>query len=237
MSNFFRKDLNLGRRWLHRLMVVVFFAWFFYCLFSVCKSAIFEFWIRPIYKVETTFATRIPSEVKLVREFTNPWERIQRESYWVNLFLFWVYWEDKYGSLVEKADDDFEDMILNKTYCSTELYNQINEVIKKTGTSKIYIDGNSKLVSIATASNYLKANNIQCFITDSFDGQIHFLSAYKDFQENYYFYTKTSFSNFLTIVGIITWIITITIGLTIPFGIILLIYYKIILFIIYWKRK
>ena len=96
MSNLFRKDLHLNKKWWHRLLSVIFFIWFIYCLFSVCKSAIFEWGIRPVHEAQSSLAERITSEVKSAKELSNPWEVLDTHPYWVNIFLFWFYWNGKY---------------------------------------------------------------------------------------------------------------------------------------------
>lgn len=240
-SNFFRKDLNLGKRWWHRLLSVIFFLWFFFCLFYLCKNIIFEWWYRPVYEVQSTLAERIPSEVKLISEFTNLWERIDTQPYWVNLFFFWFYWDGKYQGLIK--DKSYSDNVSNTTYCSTQLYNQINEVIRRTGISKFYIkEINNYLepISTKTTLKYIKDNNVQCIWIDRFDEENEFLNPWwvaQEIQNNYYFYAKTPSSNLLAMMNILTTIIVVVVILAVPFGILMLIYYKIILFVIFWSRN
>jgi hypothetical protein len=216
MSNFFRNDLNLGKKWWHRLLAVIFFGLFIYCLFSVSKSAIFEWGFRPVHEAQSSLAERITSEVKSAKELSNPWEVFYTRPYWVNIFLFWFYWDGKYQGLVKEIYND-EDKTLNGLFCSNQLYNQIDEVIKRTWISKFYIkeiNNFLEAVSKKTATEYIKNNNVKCVLIDGFWDENKFLNPWwvaQEYQNNYYFYKKTWFANFLAIMEVVTWIITITV--------------------------
>lgn len=243
MSNFFRKDLNLGRKWWHRLLAVIFFWLFVYCIFSATKSMIFEWGLRPVHRVQSKLEERITTEVKSAKELLKQWEVLYRGSpYGVNIFLFRFYWEGKYQGLVKEIYNNQDDTV-NGLFCSNQLYAQINEVIKKTGISKFYVkEINNFLEPVSTkiATEYIKNNNVKCILIDGFWGENKFLNPWwvaQEYQNDYYFYKKTGFANFLTIMEVITWIITVIVLLAIPFSLLMLIYYKIILYVIYGKSK
>ena len=136
-----------------------------------------------------------------------------------------------------------QDDTLNGLFCSNQLHNQINEVIKRTGISKFYIrEINNYLepISMKIATEYIKNKNVKCVLVDGFWGENKFLNLWwpaQDYQNHYYFYKKTGSANLLNILGIVTWIITVAVWLAIPFGLLMLIYYKIILYVIYGSSK
>lgn len=241
MANFFRKDLNLVKKWWHRLLVVIFFWLFIYCLFSISKSFIFENGIHPVHKIQSSLKKRITSEVKSVKELSKEWEVLYRgKPDWIMMFIFWFAWEWKYQRLVKEI---YKNQKTNEIFCSKKLYTQIDEVIKITWISQFYIKEINNFfepIPIQTAIEYIKNNNIQCLLIGWFWGENKFLDpgwVAEMYQNDYYFYKKTGFSNFLTIFEIFTWIITIIIILTILFSILMLLYYKVILYVIYWSKK
>jgi len=237
MSNFLRKDLILNKKWGHRLLVVVFFWLFIYCLFSLSKSFIFEWMIGPIYQIESSLEDRITSEVKSAKELSNYWEILDWWSDWI-MFIFWWIWDNKY----KKIDSYTTNLNLEEFFCSNQLYNQLNNVIKRSWISTFYIkEINNYLepISMKTTIEYIKNNNVKCILIDGFWGENKFLNPWWAAQEyqKHYFYKKSNISFFLNTLNILSWIIIITIGLAIPFSLLMFIYYKVILYVIYGSSK
>lgn len=242
MSNFLRKDLNLNQKWWHRLLSIIFYGLFIFCVFIVSKSAIFKD-IRPVHEVQSSLTERMTSEIKSARELSEPWEVFYNGSpYWVNMFLFRFYGKWKYQWLAKEVYNN-QDSTLDGLFCSKNLDTQINDLIKKTWISKFYIkeiNNYLKPVSTNISIEYIKNNNVKCILIDSFWDENKFLNPWwvaQEYQNNYDFYKRTSFSSLLNILEIVTGIITIAVILAIPFSILILIYYKVILYVIYGNKK
>lgn len=94
-------------------------------------------------------------------------------------------------------------------------------------------------VSIQTTVEYIKDYNVKCILIDGFWGENKFLNPWRTVQEyqKHYFYKRSNISFFLNTLNVLSWVIIITIGLTIAFSLLILIYYKVILYVIYGKNK
>ena len=239
MLNFFRKDLNLNKRWWHRLLVVVFFAGFAFCLwwalvniYSESDNSSFTY-----YKIVEPLSGRLTSEVKSIDQLIRSWERFQQ--YRALDLPFNNLW-NKYGHLPTQKHS-YEDDDLKNIYCSTMLYKNVNEVIERTKITSLYISelDSSRSISLPTEefSDYIKQKDIYCLWTDSFGETNKFLEPQKMFQDDYYFYKKTLSSRMINIAESLMLISILAVVLLFIFSLIAVFYYKVVLYVIYWNNS
>lgn len=222
MSNFFRGDLNLGKKWWHRLLVVIFLLAFWFRLSNLLiDSNIFDFSTRTYQKVEN-LSSRITTKLKSKDELTKPWE----------IFNKWETFS-RYNVISKETKDYYDQLNL---YCSTELYKHIDELMQRAKIYNFCIYGSNCAnggISVEIVKEYVKNNNIYCMHTDLYEQFPLILVPDKKYQEIYWFYKITFSSRLSGMRNILRqiWIFTII------FSIIIIIYYKIILYIIYGNPK
>ncbi len=236
-SNFFRNDLNLSGRWWHRLLLVIFFASCILALHTMYDY--FDSLILPQYEIVNSVNDRITTEVKSIRELREPNEIVEERydlpgaSYHLN------------ASTDKSLYDDI--------YCSSDLENKIIDVKNKSGISTLYIrdvygrniDGfkqPSYDVPIETYADYVKENNIDCVIADSYtmydvnrreNGKLRFLEPIGPdsfFYKDLVFYKKSDFISTLYVLKISLLVIA-------GFVTTVVLYYKIVLYVIFGPKK
>ena len=228
-SNFFRKDLNLKNRWWHRLLSIVFIFSLF--MFVICGiSDIFRDRQVQQWKKAETLSERITSEINPVSSFIKVGEKIGK---------------DDRTYVLNNQPDAYYKSTLNNVYCSTELSNNIEKIKSERQIKSLFIRDlyGTNNVPLETFTNYIKQNNIHCLIVDAYttydsDGQaigkLSFLEPKKTYQDDWSFYEKSSDK---TITHILEMLVTVfAISFAIFIGIIV-IYYKIFLYIIFGCKK
>ncbi|MBD3272836.1 hypothetical protein GF385_00595 [Candidatus Dependentiae bacterium] len=228
MNNFFRKDLNLKKRWWHRLFVVLFFASFILALYTIYDT--FNSPIIPQYEIVDSVNDRITTDVKQIQELKKPNEIVEElhdrpgASYHLNV----------------PTDKTLYDDI----FCSNDLENKVADVQNKTGIRTLFIRDmyGRNDVPIETFTNYIRKNSIKCLLPDAYthydingqeDGKLKFLEPigqdslyYKDLV----FYKK---SNLLTTL----YILKISLLVIAGFVAVVILYYKVFLYIIFGNKK
>lgn len=228
-SNFFRKDLNLKSRWWHRLLSVVFIFSFLglvaysiilYSAFDMFRGGYVQQWskVAPLH-------TRITAEIKPISSFLKVGEKIG---------------ENDRTYVLNYQPDEYYKIILNDVYCSTELSNNYEKVKNIKNVNELYIGGSSNRnkVSSETFTDYIKQNGIKCLIVDYYtapdDSKVAFLKSDKSYQDNWSFFEKSTAKTALYFFEMIPIILGISF---IVFVVILAIYYKIVLYIIFGNKK
>ena len=221
-NNFFRKDLNLSSRWWHRLFLVIFFisfVWALYATYDDLFSTSHPY--IPQWKVVNSVDERITSAVKQIRELKMLNERVEER--------------DRSYALNSQDNSLYDDI-----YCSNDLENRIADVQNKSGISTLFIRDvyDSNDVSIETFANYIKDNNINYLIPDAYtqydgngqeNGKLRFLEPIGPdslFYKDLVFYEKSNFLTALYALKMFLLVIVI-------FAVIVVLYYKIFLYIIF----
>lgn len=227
-NNFFRKDLNLGDRWWHRLLMIIFFASFIIALYTIYDY--FDSLIIPQYEIVNSVNDRITTEVKQIRELKKPNEIVEElydrpdASYHLNV----------------PTDKSLYDDI----YCSDDLENKVADVKNKSGISTLYIRDvyGQNEVPIETFTNYIKKNKLKCLLPDTYtryndNGQevekLRFLEPIEPgslFYKDLVFYKK---SNLLTVL----YVLKISLLVVTGFIAVVVLYYKVFLFVIFGSKK
>ena len=222
-NNFFRKDLNLNNRWWHRLLLIIYFlsvAWVLYegagLLFFTPDNSYNPY--IPQWKEVGSVDERITVNVKQIHELKKMNERVEERGLSFRL---------------NSGTNDLQDNL----YCSNDLENRVGDIQNKSGVNTLYIrhiyDRNS--VPIETFIKYIKDNNTKCLIADAYTYSAAVrqeflepvrLSSYK----NLVFYKKsTLFTLFFIVKQLLTYFAI--------FAGIVIVYYKIILYIIFGSKK
>lgn len=220
-----RKDIDLKNKWWHRLLKVIFFiliAWLLYFIF-------FEgFGYKIRYEKIESLNERIPNNLITIAELKKPGEVLSSyEPSPPN------YNGDSFSSAIDPKE----------FYCSNNLADNIELLMNKTGIKTLFIRDiyGTNNVSLEVFSNYIKENNIKCLWTDSINvdyEKIYFLGPSTFFEsdeyDNYYFYKISTSKTVMTVVSNL--LLSSLIVIVLSF-LIILIYNKVFLYIIYGKEK
>jgi len=218
-ANFFRKDLNLGGRWWHRLFLVIFFvsfAWLLYMMSSDLFADNHPY--VPQWKIVDSVDERLTPEVKQIRDLKKFGEKVEEKgrSYVLNP-----------ATDMSSLYDDF--------YCSTDLKNKISEIQGKSGIANLYL--NRKSVSIEIFTDYVRDNDIKCLIPDFYtysdNTKVRFLEPLGPnplYGKDLVFYEKSNLLTAFYVSKMLLLVVAIFAGIAIA-------YYKIFLFVIFGKRK
>lgn len=210
MSNFFRKDLNLGRKWWHRFLIVVFFLGLIISIIKVFTSTL----IHPSYVIGKQIATlnsRLTSDLVVASNLVKPWELA-----WNSSFLPDTFWDNRSSEI----------------YCSREPSKYINDIQKITGVYTLYNTDGVKVSSSKAFADSLKESNSLCIIIDNFQNWNRGLRPRP--MDNYSFYKASFLENIKYHFSIILSNLS---TILITSLLLLIIYYKIIIYIIYGKSK
>ena len=209
MINLFRKDLELDRKWWHRLAKVLFifslliFVWKHYLLFL--EESQYH------YKRIANLEDRLTDNVSKVEDLLKYWERFENSN-WQSEKDFWSN---------------------SEIYCSNKLYEieNINYIIDRTWINNFnrffYDDGTT---SIEDFSKSIKNNHLKCIIKDN--AQIDFLNPMEQFND-YWFYEK----NMIQYIKDSLFIQNFLLNLFTYLFAIYIFYYWIFMYIIYWRKK
>lgn len=216
-SNFFRKDLNLGSRWWHRLFLVLFFICFSSALYMMSSDLFSDNHpYVPQWRIVDSVEERLTPEVKQIRDLKKIGEQV----------------EEKDRSYALNSGDD---SLYDDFYCSTNLENKISEIQSKSGITNLYL--NRKNVSIESFENYVRGNNIKCLIPDAYTSadntKLRFLEPLAPnsiYGKDLVFYEKSNLLTAFYILKMLLLVIAVFTGIAIA-------YYKVFLYIIFGKKK
>lgn len=242
MKNFFRKDLNLSAKRRHRLLVVLFFGGYIVAIFLASK------WTRPeytlwwnIYKNQWSLEERLTSKVVSPKELLLPWEILEYPSYPVYIFIFITFQNTKYQSILNYNPSSYYLSSLDEVFCSDSLSQKIDEIMLKTNIHQIYKNSYLEEIQRDDLITYINDKNIKCVSINWFWWENKFLDLERGERYQSLHFYKQKKHNFFKIISNITNIFTLilihTLLLLVPFWIVVIIYYKVILYVIYWKAK
>ncbi len=216
-KNFFRKDLQLRNKWWHRFFKV-FFVLFVVCFFITVLAE--DLPVRTRYIEVASLAERIPNKAVEISKLKKQGEIIDyAEPYPPNNYAI-----------------DYNDV-----FCSNNLADDVLLIMKKTDVDVLHLRElhGLNVVTISEFSNYIRKSNDKCLWVDSINNEygnkIYFLEPNDIFNyKDYSFYKESSFKT----IGHFLIIALIAVAFTaIASFLILVIYYKIILYIIYGKSR
>lgn len=238
----FRDDLDLTHKWWHKLLsavfVILFIVYVVHNIVIYSKVDMFKGGRVQQWKKVEALSERITTEVKTVGELTKAGEKI----------------EDKYRT--RKLNDQSStayDSVLNDTYCSTKLYDHVENLKnlrmadtyymntdedRRSTTPRLYEATKLPPGPFSDLSDYIKKNGINCLVVNTHtyrDGSIvTFLMPDISYQKNWFFYEKSSLKTFGYFIEMIGFILGIFIALFLSA---MIVYYKIFLYLIYGNKK
>ncbi len=238
----FRDDLDLKSRWWHRLLTIIFYFSFgifiIYHIALYSNSNIFrgEVGVQQ-WKEVSPLSERITSEIKPISAFLKIGEKIA---------------ENNRTYVLNNEPDMYYELILNDVYCSSELANNYEKIMNIRQATDLYTGGsfNRNKVSPEEFSYYINQYGIKCLIVDSYsavadtysgyipvaerNSNVIFLNADKSYQDNWYFYEKSTIKTVMYFVGMISIVLAFSLCL---FMAVVFFYNKIILYIIFGNKK
>lgn len=207
--NFFREDLELNKKWWHRLFKILFIVllfWFFYKTFYI--DLIEESFYH--YKRIANLEDRLTDKVSKIEDLLKYWERFE-DSNWQSEKDYWS----------------------KNIYCSNKLYDieNINYIIKDSWINNFdrffYDEGST---SVEEFSKIIKSDNIKCIIKDN--AQVDFLNPMEQFN-NFWFYEKSVIQYIKDTLFIQEFFIKLFLYVIAIY----IFYYWIIMYIIYWRKS
>lgn len=212
-QNFFRKDLNLSGRWWHRLLLVVFvIAFIVFAWISVENIQ----W--PKYVKVGMLSDRVDNQIRLIGSLVKSEERIG------------VYENNVYGSYYSHNGGW---LLLQEYYCSKNASSKVEEISAKTGVNSY--KGNLDLVSLGDFKNYLSQNNAICVQVLDLDnvqryGNVKKALSYGFEADDMNVWQPSTIKSIFGSFQSILWVI-------LGFAVLVVIYYKVFLYIIFGKEK
>lgn len=163
-SNFFRKDLNLKGCWWHRLFFVVFVVAFLWIDWVTILNMLDDAQL-PKYTKIGMLSDRMDSEIRLIGSLVKPEEKIA------------VYEHNLYGTYEGKSfyDGNGGWLVKQEYYCSKSISDHLEEITAKTGAS--YYKGADGWNSLNDYKNYLVKNNATCVFVKNLDHPEYFDGA------------------------------------------------------------
>lgn len=209
IKNFFRKDLALNKRWWHRLLSVIFFLALLYFLVEV--------WDTPLPKYNSIgyLNDRMSSNLQLLPELIGSNEKVG------------VYENNLHGDSYEKN----EGWLLRQPniYCSDNIANNIENISGKTGVEVYKGNGPSEYISLEEFKNYLLKQNAKCVSVNVINGTK--VISWEVFVGNdLKVWEQSFFASFV-------YILKESLLVILSFIVLLVIYYKIFLYIIFGKKN
>lgn len=212
-NNFFRKDLNLKGRWWHRLLFVAFIIAF---IASAWASVANTQW--PKYSKVGTLSERVDNQIRLIGSLVQSEEKIG------------VYEGNVYGT-------DYSHnggwLLLQEYYCSKDVANKVEEISAKTGVNSY--KGNLDLVSQSEFKNYLSQNNAICVQVLDLDnaqryGNVKKALSYGFEADDMAVWQPSTAKSIFGAIQSVFWVV-------LGFAVLLVIYYKVFLYIIFGNKK
>lgn len=222
--NFFRSDLNLGSRWWHRFLSVVFIllslSLTIYTISEIFTSNELQQWRKV-----AALSERVSSDIKSMGDLVKPGEKIG---------------ENNRTYVLNDPPGEYYKGILNDVYCSTKLSDNIENIREARNIENLYIRSlyGRNNTSLTVFTNYIKQNDIKCVILDAYSysdgGKLTFMEPDKSYQENWSFYEKSSSATVMYVLKMVSIILAVSIAV---FTGITVFYYKVLLYIIFGSRK
>lgn len=226
---FFRKDLNLQDKWWHRLLSIIFILSFIlFISFNIVDFSthdIFRGGQVNQWKKVSSLSDRITSDIKPISALLKTSEKIG---------------DNNRTYVLNDEPDEYYRIILNDVYCSTELVDDYKEIESSRNIGELYIMENNyrKKITSEVFSNYIRQNEIKCLIVDAYSSpnnkSLSFLQPDRSYQDNWTFYQKSTTKTLLYFLEMIP--IVLGISLIIFLGIII-IYYKVVLYVIFGNKR
>lgn len=211
LKNLFRQDLELHKKWWHRLLKVFLVIWFIYFLYNFIFLNFIKYSYN-YYKETDKLENRLSTDVVKIKSL----------SIWYEKFS-----DSNYISYEYETDE---------IYCSKELYEKenIEKAIKLSGIDNLYERYNARWYNhnIDEFSNLLIKNWSYCIMKDSINN-LAILRSMPEFN-SYSFYLRDRVTFLLKNPEFFFWYI---LFIFLYFLVVYIVYYKIILYIIYWNKK
>lgn len=221
-SNFFRKDLNLSGRWWHRLFFVAFVIAFVWISWATISNMLDDAQL-PKYTNVGMLSDRMDSEIRLIGSLVKPEEKIA------------VYEHNLYGEYNGKTfyDGNGGWLVKQEYYCSKNVSNQVEKITAKTGVN--YYKGNTGLVSLADFKSYLSQNKAECVQVLDLDSVEHFGNVKKALSWGFEPDGMAVWQESLvkSVFAVAQTLFFVALG----FLILLALYYKVFLFIVFGSKK
>ena len=205
-----RDDLNLRGHWWHRLFLVVFFISFAYSLLLVWNTPL------PKYRAIDTLRNRMTEELKLLPDLISSDEKLG--SYENNLHSY-LYYENE-GWILRQPN----------IYCSKNIIPYIEALSEKIGVSLFKGNGVDELISIESFKKYIGSQNSNCVYVTELANKSSVI-AYPWFVDESFKVWKES-----TLASMI-YILKESFLVALGFLLILIIYYKIFIYIFFGSKK
>lgn len=209
-SNFFRPDLNLKKRWWHRLLFVVFTVSFVYALYTVWDTPL------PKYGVVDSLQNRMTTELQLLPNLITSDEKIGQ--YENNLHGEW--YEKNEGWALRQPD----------VYCSRNIAQHIEEISTKTGISLYKGNEAAELLTLENFKNYLTSQRANCVYATSLDNNTKVIGWAWFVGDDLEVWKESTFASAIYILKESLFIIPF-------FLVIIVLYYKVFLYIVFGNKK
>jgi hypothetical protein len=253
MFEHLRKDIKLNQKRWHRLIKVIFrFAFiiiFFTSIFTIIKNSIFD--NEVVYEYKWLLKDRLSEGKYGLQDFLEPWETLISHDYkyWYRIFGMFYVWKGKYDSL-DKKQIESNEQVIDDYYCSSDIAKDIKDVANYFSISDVQLYNWNRIWNRVNINSYdwynkivdyIKSNNLKCICVDWYWGKKQFINLWplsRDFSEEASIYVKRWDLTTISIITEILWhSLSILIIYAIIWFILIIIYYKIILYVVYWNRK
>lgn len=231
---FFRRDLNLNKKWWHRLLMILFLIILIWYPLKWTWNEMID--MKYYYRMEFVdkVENRIWNNVVQLSSIINHWENIDT-SYWT--FDIWDF--TQYRTRYENIDGDFveSDDVYKKLYCAKNWdVNKVNELADKTNLWYLSLSDWRTWAPSAQQVNS-EISKYKCVLEDTMNGK-KFLNHEFASLDNLYIVKQTTKSKRRAF----RWrfgqhYLPLQWAMLIPWILVILIYYKIIIYIIYWSYK
>ena len=219
---FFRNDLNLMNRWWHRLFLVIFIVLSIMLIWTVFSDQL-EGAKLPKYVKVGALSDRMTNDVQLISKLVSEDEKIAN------------YEHNLYGSYLGKRHYDGNGgwLLRQNYFCAKNISTQVEVISQLTGVR--YYKGNSSLINLDEFKDYLRIQKADCIQNlklnpGSYFGDIENVLVWGLEADDMAIWRvsilKTIFAVFLQLLLII-----------IALSFIVIIYYKVLLFIVFGKYK
>jgi len=220
-NNFFRTDLNLYGRWWHRFLFIIFIICFI-ALLGVSISSSVDDAQFPKYSKVGMLSERMDDKIRLIGDLVKPDEKIA------------VYEHNLYGSYNGESFYSKNGGWLSKQeyYCSKNISDNLEEVVAKTGIN--FFNNSTGFIQLNEFAKYLSQNKANCVSVNSYNALDSSETRKKlmwGLEADDMAVWKVSIAK--SIFSILQQIFFIVLG----FLIVMVIYYKIVLYIIFGSKK
>lgn len=204
------------------------FLWLILSVFFILRTYFLKVTIS--YEKVDQLSTRITAELKSIHELKRPEERFGRT---------WSF------SIIMNYYDRY---LLDNVYCSTEMFNHLEEITNKYKIYNILMRANNEKITWNTKDKpllpdilkYIKENNIYCVYVDTFSNNEklpNWIEIRDDYQKKYSFYKQSNPIRFNEIWGPTYELIISLLMIIFSFFVITIVYYKAIIRLIFHKKN